>query len=526
MTDKKTLLLLLFIVIISIHNFNYINIYSEYIPLTPDDNDVRFFSRNLLETGNLTWQSELNEQYNVSFFAPRNIQELEGGTYASKRSVMFVLLFSVARIINFEDYIIPLIAIVGVFATFLLVSGLFDNKTGLIAASFLSVSPLYVSFSNRSMDAIPTLVFLVLSYYFFYRYIQDSKFADLIISSIFIIISMSLRWTNAGIYIIAYIPLIIYNKDRIKLPDLKATIFFTIFFGFIVLYLNKIVYGGFFKIPEVMRASKFSQSNNFEVIPFSIDTFNIAISAHIISIFPLLFILGMFGAIVLFRDKNSTRKSFMLSWVMLSISTLLFYGGRNGVFGFGSSDVLTSMSRYFIPIHFIILVLASIFIYYYSKRTSKKTNLTSHSVIILILSSVIIISFILIFNPTDGSLTIDEYNADKFNDRLTIIKELPENSIIFSGFGDKYITPIRDVAVIIPEESKSEKAQKVIYKKASIKGEIIPLMNNLINDGRDIYIIKDADTAPVLEEIRRDNSDLILIQIRDPWLYKIERVDK
>jgi len=76
--------------------------------------------------------------------------------------------------------------------------------------------------------------------------------------------------------------------------------------------------------------------------------------------------------------------------------------------------------------------------------------------------------------------------------RNDIIKNTPENSIIFTSFYDKYIYPVRQTAiyVAIPEE---ERLNKTIY-----------LMKELLEDGYSVYIVDERDDYAISPVLSKD----------------------
>ncbi|MEK6846580.1 MAG: glycosyltransferase family 39 protein, partial [Nanoarchaeota archaeon] len=166
-----------------------------------------------------------------------------------------IALFYFLNLGFFVQFIMPLIGTLAVLLVYLLGKNLFDEKTGLIAAAFLSVMPLHIIMSGRIMNDVLSTALILLSFLIFWiGYERDNKRAKVVFGFVFALALLA-RYTTLWLLPVFLFYFIIRYKSLRFLKDrylwLAAALFILtlspwLIYGFVT-YNNPIgafVHGG------------------------------------------------------------------------------------------------------------------------------------------------------------------------------------------------------------------------------------------------------------------------------------------
>ncbi len=476
-----------------------------------------FFSQYLVDTGKLTWYSEYNEKYEVSFFAPRYMVDLDDYDYASQYSLAYVVALSMGQMnsqfINLQ-ILLCIFSALGILAVFLVVREVFDQESALIAAILVSILPPYVAFSNIYHDILPSLVIYILSMYCFFKFINSQKVAYLGLAAVFFVFAAFLRDVNAPVYIAGYLPLVIGFWNH--LFTLRSFLTGFIFLGstFLLFSLvNWMVYGGFLTTGRTLAESGTAEVRG-TYVPFKMNILSEVSYHHIVDFLPVL-LLGILGMVAAQRFSSPVerrrRAVFLISTLLTVLATLVVFGSRPNVFGFGTGWLFSSPTRYFLPIYIALSIYLAIFLRHLLDQTQFIYRMATIILIITIVVSFCITSF----GDSDGSLPNKKREVYKCWNKSHVIDTLPLEAVIIAQKADKYAFPSKEVIII---------SNRMVTGEASSRKtgmDTVRVVDDLLEDGKPVYIVD--NTIAILYKALMDanTKPYRLTQTKRDWLYRV-----
>lgn len=514
--SSKILILILLIFLIL---FNYSNIKTEYIPNSPDEAQTRFFIYHFIETGNLNWESEFNNRYNTSIFALRNLADLGDNIYAPKKSLSFIFNMAIFSIFSRIEFFSPLFGLFGIVVFFIVTSKLFNKKIGLVSTILIGISPVYLMYSNFYWENVPALILVFLSYYTFLRFVESKKIAYLILTSIFIEVAIFLRPIEILPITAFFVILLLLYRKSFNFNSIAISGFILFILSSTNLFLNKSVYGGFFSIPEIMRVRSYQENMDYSIVPFDPNIYYLSFLNYVILV-EIVFVMAVMGIIYTYLRGNIHQKRFTTAVLVYCLSVFIFYGARGTTYGFDAVNISAVINRYFLPISVISYLFAGVFIsvlFSYFKKTTQ-IKLAISTLILLIMISSLLLNIVNTGGVDDRSSIMQ-----RWSERLEVIRQLPEDSMILSSEGDKYIFPTRNIAIIYIAESPKiieRPDTALIYRILDMDTEIVPLIIKLNNDKINVYITHERNTLPIIYRLEKD--DRFKLEKVETWLSKIE----
>jgi len=482
MKNKNTISIIL-VLLILFPLYTYINVNLSYRAATsPDETLALFFSKQIAEKSSFSWHSDLNEKYNVTFFKPRLSIDVGDNNYIGPY-VGFNMLLAIARLYDLVDFIVPITGLLGVFFIYLLGRNIFNEKVGILSAIIFGLNPTYVYFANLYLSNVPSVAFVLLSLYCFHKGLSNSKNIFFGLAGLFAMYAMFIRTPEGIIFIVLIMGLIVAKmkfKQSLRLSNVTTLVI--TFFGLLLLWI--------FSSQSILSNSTIVPTNNgihYQVTYLlnHLSIYSDSFRYYILFYPPLLFMLAFFGVSLCRFEKSYKKQIFLYTSILLCVLLFGLYGFRGETWGFGNSEIDSSMARYFIIIYSIF----SIYTAYLLNILFKKTN-RLHITLFIIL---------LIFT----SYTFDDNNGlPKTKNRLDIygsanreiVTNTPENSVIFTKSWDKIFVWDRNLAVYRTSDDIEENPDiKYFFTPISIDDDIIPIINDLLLSGTSVYVANDAD---------------------------------
>ena len=509
----KNILIILGIISIIAFTFFYKFIYLKtgtYSPHSPDESNVLFFAKQIIENNEFIWKSQLNERYNVPFFIPRASVEVGKNLYAPMIAPYFVLIIALSSLFEFNHFINSIFGVIGILFFYLLVQYVFKSKKlGLIGAILLAFFPTYALFANTYYDIIPSSVFWIGSLYYFVRFLSEDDYRFSVFCVIFFMISIAIRPPHAFLVMAYLIPLIIYYKKIFTFRNISATLLAGIVCIILFFGINYSVYGSFFSTGRTMTGQNIGKSGVIKTlmrINFNPDAISTAFNNYLLHYETLIFIGGVLGIIRVKQIKSKVTKTLIYSLIPLCIFLLFYFGSNPNFYGFSQTRVDGSLSRYFLPIY-VCLIIATV----YFLNTLKNRKIKILYVVILIINI-----FIFTFGGL-GSLTNWVLSNEKFCQYNRIVKTTPKKSIFIVKQYDKCIVLDRPVMLMYnSEDLKKRPDLEYLFPLLDIDKDLIPIIQRLHKDGYTIYISTESPSAE--KKLREQNFKLIKIK-NTPFMY-------
>lgn len=503
--------------------YNYINLDVENrVVMSPDENALLFFSKQIIEESSIVWHSDLNERYNTNVFKIRSSIEIRNNDFMGPY-IGYQFILAMSRLFGVLDYINSLIAVLGVLTVYLLCREIYNDTVGLISIVLFGMFPTYVYFANTYYTNVPAFTFAMLSLYCFYKGVTKQNMIFLSLSGFFLSFATFIRITEMMFILPILVIYLLIKRNR----NLEKNFFFPstlLLVGPLVIWytINMI------KHDHTALSSTLMQSSDLNIIYFLLNQFvdNIAFypitfNNFIFGYSPLLFSLALFNLVYLFKnEKILTKRIFLYSSSALFLIYFLFYGYMSGTWGYMSetweftAPVEASMARYFLPIYAVFCIHAAILLHNLSSTKSKQKLM-----MVITLTTILILSFnILSINVL--SVTGERLNHHgKLNEN---VQNLPINSVIFTKYYDKITSLNRDTAVYRTyEDVELDPDLKYFYDPVEIEDDIIPLIDELLSSGISVYIVYDADDLLGLLKL---NKEYKLEPLHGKMMWKVKKI--
>ncbi len=471
------------------------------VSFNPDESSLIFTAKNIEQNGEIFWSSELNEKYATSYFHPRGMLETRKNTYITKYSVYFSILSSLSFIFSFNMFLIPMISFMGLVFFYMFLKDLFTEKIGIIGTLLLGIFPSYMLYSQVHMDIIPAISFWFGALFCFNRFLKDNKLRYLVLSMVFFTLTVVIRTPLIIAGLSFLFPTLVHFK---KFLNYKAVIVISAtVFLLVLLYLGiyREIFGSFV---ETGRTTNFSLSHEkslaktFMIPKIRLEPMMTNFTTYFLKYCPIISSIGVLGifSIVL---KRKYLRLWILSLILLSVYLFLIHGRTSGGCGFGTTAIQSSYSRYFLPIH-VLLVIGTSYAFYYLFKKRKYIRIPLITVLIV---------FIFLFSfdtGTRGIVDIKTYMNEAQETKLKI-KNTHEKSVFLVKMSDKIIIDARPIFL----------CQDFENGKRDID-ELLRVINLLKKDGYTIYFSEN------LENLTKElvKHDITLIDIEEFPFYKLK----
>jgi len=462
--------------------YNYVNLQIPIkLPISPDENSLLITAQRIIENGSFSLTSPLNERYGVKVFVPREFTEVAPNTFVTIDSPGFAIFLAVANWLHILPFIIPMTAMLGMLAIYRMISVVFEKRAGILVAAMMGALPNFVFFSNTYFDSVPSFSFLMLSAYFFFKYLRTSKTWRLETCVFFLALSIFLRPYNA-LFVVGYVGVIAMLRKRLSLKSVVIGTASFLFFLAPLLILNEYVYQDPFRVGYVSPGSLDALTSQ----KFGLDTYWAAFVYHVILLAPLVSLLAFFGAIIIVLSKrNMLQGAFYTFLTLLSLAAFLAFGSLSRTYGFYEAAPYTALGRYLMPVYLLLACCAYSFVKRLIDLRMKRLS--------ILLVSVVMISLIA-SNLAANALPLIVLEQNRYSGIRQVIQSLPTNSVIFTREYDKVIFPLRDVALVYTNSDLSSNPDlKYAVPIVDIDHDLIPLIHEMLLDGFHVFLAPDVD---------------------------------
>jgi len=527
-SKKKELMFVLVLLLSLLLLYNQLNYSENRWTLHPDDHDAYIFSKVLIETGHLWYQSQLNIEYNTSIFIPSINNYVSTDPNDSIKATRFPGLYFVVYLGNLFGYVGPFyfVSITGIMCVlflYLIVRELYNHKVAMISSVIFGFSAPIIYWSNMLFSNVPALFFFLGGLYYLIKLIgQDTiKYAGYF-SIIFFIFSIWIRYDYifyVAITIFTY--LIIHHKKVASMNKqnfLKLSVLLVLAI-IIIGYTNYLTLGavaGFNNNPndESIGESALELFLKYPIRQFDMDVLFSNVAMYIYQIVPMLFLFGILGMI--FSLKNG--KSYEITFFLIMIFSVLYYGKNSDFWGYGLNWFASSYTRYFLPVYCVLSIFSGIFVYTLLKDHTKTKWLSCS-----------IIGIVLLLNITGSSMILD---STTFGIKSTELYQREYKEL------DEFFGTFPNNSVLI-DTSKGHLQKKIIHRTLIVAPEIAHEKRNesltnaieyLIDNNYPVYVVDHSERTVINIKQILDDSKYEFIQIKTPnfreniVVYKVEEL--
>ncbi len=277
--------------------------------------------------------------------------------------LFWALLFKIGAnefVIRFFQFIF---SITSIFFIYLLAKEIFDKKTALISTAFLSVFYLHIFYSLRFMSEAPTLAFVTMGVYFFWKgYISNKSYKHLILSGLAISVGFLMYYAVAFMGLI--IGLFLLITERIKL--FKSRHFWvwilTMFVLVIPYVINSLITLGtpLPRLSAVGMGFSLAQTTQLSAWNSYLALFPTYLGMILLPIFLIGFIYYLFNLIIGFdlllkhHHEDLKKQFFMFLWIIIPIIILTYIAIKTAGHGEDRYLILIFPAVFLISARFIL----------------------------------------------------------------------------------------------------------------------------------------------------------------------------
>jgi hypothetical protein len=380
---------------------------------SPDENANYVFSKLYAQTGELS----IFEKYNVyaeDILHPRSVRSMHGELKPVSFLGIILIYGSIASVVGYEilPYLTPLFASLAIIFFYLLIKEIFGKRNALISAFLLSVFPVFIYYSGRSMfHNVLFVSLLVIGLYFAYKMAMENKrkpqFLTFSLShinwkswicaglaGIFIGLAITVRTSELLWILPGALVLWLFNIRKIGITKLVIFSSFLIISMLPMFYWNQIlydspIYGGYPEMNNSIEGLKQTGEGLAEAVAgadgssigalinkakglifyfgFNPDLSQEMFVNYVIKMFPWLFwpaLLGLFMFIQGIGKWGKQHWAYVCSYIIISLILVYYYGSWE----FHDNPDKTSFTignsytRYWLPVYMGALPFAAIFI--------------------------------------------------------------------------------------------------------------------------------------------------------------------
>ncbi|HLC56859.1 MAG TPA: glycosyltransferase family 39 protein [Candidatus Nanoarchaeia archaeon] len=298
------------------------------------------------------------------------------------------LLFKIGASEFFIRLIETLFSIVAVIFTYLLGKEIFDKKIGIIATAFLSVFYLHLFYSLRFMSEAPTLAFVTVAVYCFWKgYVKEINLKYLLFSGLSILIGFLSYYAVGFIGLVMLIYLLITDKFKF-LKNRKVWIAAIIILILLLPYIFYSMATLGAPIPRLAAVQASIANPETKAVYSAWNVYLKMFPTYLQIVLLITFLLGLLyllinlilGFDLMIKDKNIELKKdlFLLLWILIPLILLTYVAINTS--GRGEDRYLIVV----FPAVFIIAAKALMWISDYTKKFDKRIAIGFVVLIILI----------------------------------------------------------------------------------------------------------------------------------------------
>lgn len=474
------------VVIIAIFGIIYLFTQSFYmgtrLPVSPDESQALFFSKNLASEKSLIYNNPLNGQYSEDIFAARQYVQRDEDTSPSA-FLGYILILAAFQFVNpLLLYTVgPLLAIGSLIFIYLIAKRLFDKKTAIYSILITGTFPVFTYWTTSYYNNMAETFFVLGTIYFAINAVYSKKLSVYGWLGLFAAAAVWIRYTNALLIPLGIIAYAISQRNKISLRGTVVTFLVAILSILPLIVINNTLYGSPLKFGQSTSDQLVYDINDSSIpkeifpslVPFrSVEIFASNLQAYLYLFAPAILLLGVVGIVHAWFKVKSIRKEVILL-ASLAICWLLYYMG--GVyFGYGSDPLLSSSyTRYLLIVYIILIIFFS-------------NTVTSFLPKKLQFILVAIVCMGSIYSSVSNITSLKSQSVSSFSWLEEVKKVTPKNSVIFVKGADKILYPERNTALYLTLSKENK------YGKDGIDKTIL-LMKELLNDNIPIYMLKEDD---------------------------------
>ncbi len=513
---------------VSTASFNYLTQESNYVKWSsPDETANYFFTKNFALTGQLAVFDKASV-VGDNLIMPRSVRSDSGWTKPVSFLGIILIYGSIASVFGIAviPYLTPFFAALGIIIFYLIIRRLFSERVGLLSAFLLSLFPVYVYYTVRSM--FHNVLFIVLSLVGLYLFmvalgpkpLEKIKIKFLAWPNNWRLWLEYLAALGSGLFIGAAV--ITRTSELLWLAPVLflVWIFYCRRFGLIklllfisgvllplipVAYYNQILYGSFWhggynemnrSLDSIAQTGgefwQFTWSGQFAYyrhylgqifrtvfyFGFNYDQSLQMLGHYILEMFPaLVYAAGVGFVLLVVQNCRRFQKKYLvyfLAWLSLSIFLIFYYGSWK----FNDNPDLTrftignSYTRYWLPIYIGLMPFASLALVRVSRalmlmRAETTARIRNYIASGLQAAVIIIFAFIslvfVLYGSEEGLAYLYYINKDEKINTAKVWAATEPEAVIITRYYDKFFWPERRVIMAtIPNEEIMAAAGKLV----------------------------------------------------------------
>lgn len=449
MRKKYAHYIIFFIFFICLCLASYFFIFKHYYQkgavYSPDFFQVNYFSDRVIRSGRINVAEPLNKEI-YPIFGARSMKISPEGELAPGIMIGQIFIFALFKIIwqNLTFIITPLFSLGCLILVYLISKKLFRRSDlALISVILVMFFAPFLNFSIIPYNNIISLFFSLLSVFYFFKIINPhdiNKATSMALLSFFVGIVFIVRYPDALILLISFLAVFgikLYKKEvKFERKFLYSIPMFLVPFVFF-LVMNYVLSGkllvfGNINTPTLLFAEE-GRNKIFGLFYF--DGFDVLLHNFLYFVISPLSPIVIAVLLLMFKKKAINRDYLVFCGVLLLFYSVL-YLGTNWTGSEKSFFTLTSLSRYLLLFYILLIILVPKGLSFIDKKT------------LISLISIYIIINIFILVKTSYGLEDHIRSIKRFEESQNkLISAIPEGSIVFTAYNDKYIFPVRKTAI-------------------------------------------------------------------------------
>ncbi|MFW5888486.1 MAG: hypothetical protein ACOCVY_02100 [Patescibacteria group bacterium] len=478
----------------------------------PDENANYVFSKLYAQAGELT----IFEKYNVyaeDILHPRSVRSAHGDLKPVSFLGLILIYGFIASLVGYEalPYLTPLFASVAIFFFYLLIKEMFGKRNALISTFFLSVFPVFIYYSARSMfHNVLFVSLLVIGLYFAYNmarenkkkpgfftfdlsYINRKAWICAALAGTFIGLAATARTSELLWMLPGGLVLWLFNIRKIGITKLTIFLAFVVISMLPMFYWNQVlynspIYGGYPEMNNSIEGLKQTgEGLARSVAGIDYNSINVLLNKaknlifhfgfnpelsremfvhYIVKMFPWLFWPALVGFFVFIRGVGKWKKkhwAYLCSYIIISLILIYYYGSWkfHDNPDETSFTIGNSYTRYWLPVYMGGLPFAAIFIgklpekiFLSNKRKQPGKNKFKINRILAVTISLVLAGSIgysmmnfVLYGSEEGLARTIDVQLSEKRQYEKVLQATPREAVVITTYHDKLLFPERRVIV-------------------------------------------------------------------------------
>lgn len=526
--DRRELCFLLVLAALLFTLYSLLTLSSNRWTLHPDDHDVYVFSRVLLRTGHLWYESSYNEEFKTEAFQPALGRfESDGSDRYAVRALYSPGIYVVAAPGHLAGLrgpflIVSALGVAGILFLYFFVKEIFDRSTAMVASVFLGFSAAYAYWSDMLFSNVPALAFFTGGLLFLSRAVsRPAKRTYYFLAATLFVLSAWMRYDYLLLAAVVAAVLLLAYRREIHWPFAAQSAAVIVALSLVFMTANFLMTGSVTGSKGVYGAGKASAGDIIGYFPrVSVGAIVTNAWMYLLLVAPALVVLGVLGgALLLARD----RSGFAWILVLVPLVVLFFFGKGDGFWGYGRNWLASSYTRYFLPAFMCLAVLAAAFTMWAVRRVNREK--AAAGLLALLLSAHLATSMCVLFKNQFGLEFTDRYNGNRKCVDAFFAGTQEEAVVVDLSSDDYFRFDIVSRTVLNPSYFPKEEAPArlaCILERLRARGTPLYVINNPERSMLDVgrfekrynYISLDAIRHPVAFQYGSRTPDIYKVEIK------------